>query len=60
MVASIGMGTFPPAVVARMEMFARLVLPSLVGGGGIDNVHVFAVVTSVRSTASNSAVFVTA
>ena len=41
------------------EMSSRLVVPSFVGGGGIENVQVVATPTSVWSTAMNSAALVT-
>ena len=46
-------------MAALTVMFPRVVVPSFVGGGGTENVQVFAIPTSVRSTAANSAVLVT-
>ena len=40
-------------------MSSRLVVPSFVGGGGMENVQVVATPTSVCSTATNSAALVT-
>ena len=59
LLASNGSSLTVPPTTALTVMFARVVVPSFVGGGGTENVQVFAIPTSVRSTAANSAVLVT-